>query len=160
MRKITIPQFNCTYFFLLTIKYFFDTEEVPKTVLYTTMRFTHSAKNSNLDALKQDLVKAVANVLSVPRAYVTMSQTKEVKILQTRSEDFTMMAKIAYKNEKDFEKLKNVIDSGEFLTDFNKEVKRIASLNDKGVILANITTIGNEYMLNLSSVYYFLLEIF
>ena len=116
------------------------------------MRFTHSAKNSNLDALKQDLVEAVANVLNVPRMYVTMSQMKEVKNLQTRSDDFTVMAEIAYKNEKDLKNLKNVIDSGKFLTDFNKEVKRIVSLNDKGVILANIAAIGNEYMLTLFSV--------
>ena len=149
MRKITIPQFNCTYFFLLTIKYFFDTEEVPKTVLYTTMRFTHSAKNSNLDALKQDLVKAVANVLSVPRAYVTMSQTKEVKILQTRSEDFTMMAKIAYKNEKELSNLNKQIKSSKFVEDFNNEVNRIESLNS--VTLATIDIIGNEYILTLSS---------
>ena len=86
------------------------------------MRFSHGAKNSNLDALKQDLVEAVANVLSVPRAYVKMSQTKEVKILQTRSEDFTMMAKIAYKNEKELTYLSKRMKPKEFLKDFNNEV--------------------------------------
>ena len=55
--------------------------------------------------MKTDLEKLVANLLRVPKAYVTMSQVKEVQIRQTRIDDFTIMAEIAYKTEKESESL-------------------------------------------------------
>ena len=73
---------------------------------------------------------------------------KEGKIRQTRSDDFTMMAKIAYKNEKELSNLNKQIKSSKFVEDFNNEVNRIESL--KSVTLATIDIIGNEYMLTLS----------
>ena len=95
-----------------------------------------------------DLEEVVANLLSVPKAYVTISQMKEGKIRQTRSDDFTMMAKMAYKNEKELSNLNKQIKSSKFVEDFNNEVNRIESLNS--VTLATIDIIGNEYMLTLS----------
>ena len=99
--------------------------------------------------MKTDLEKVVANLLTVPKAYVTISQMKEGKIRQTRSDDFTMMATIAYRNKNEMTSLEKRIKSSKFRKDFNNEVSRIESLKD--VTLATIDIIGNEYMLTLSS---------